>query len=110
MTVGTRVVLAPTGTAFVPVQSVAAEAEHAAASAETGVRMLRIHQARLHPFAGLLPIGRQRNIIVRFQTAIDAEWLLKGEQSAGHRKPDRQPDLCQPRHAGLYADLICLRM
>src|SRR5262249_23688370 len=64
------IVLGPTGAAFAPVAAESAEASKAAAAAEAGVWMLRIHQARLNPFGLLVPVGWHGNVVIAFEADI----------------------------------------
>lgn len=86
--VGARVVLGPTGAAEFPIEDGAVAAGIAA---EAGFGVLGVHEAGEDPLGLLAKVGREFDVVVRFEGGVDAErTLLEGEQTgkegegAGH--------------------------
>ena len=89
MALGARVVGGPAGVALAPV---AVAAPEAAATAEASIAAgeRRIHQAGEHPFGGLAPVRRQREVFI-LAAGVLAERFL-GEEETGEEEQTASED------------------
>src|SRR5438270_12327807 len=75
MTIGARIILGPTSAALAPVP--------ASSKFELRSRSRRKHQPGEYEFSWILPVRRQSDIVISFQTFEEAPRPLIGVQAAG---------------------------